>query len=508
MDTSTTIGGAKPPTHQVPATREATANLIESEVTTQDAATPEGNAVDAQTVDIKVPSNPLGDHGAVDAVLHGERGTVRQAASTPHEASVPPAARQYSKLPGPREVVLGKNKSGAFKEFLVPVEAGHESSLEDIVERGKTLCHPWRGTPLPVHIEPYGTTSELFTEIKKTILEQTSLSNQVSAVLTYWSLSTWFFDSLAIAPCLVITGSSFEGDVVLRTLQTFCRFSFLMAGVTSAGLKDINWTGHPTLLLFDPNLTKSMAALLACSTSPGYMVGATNDYLDYFGPKAIYLGEDLPTFPIPRSSIHVNATAMSRVCPRYGRPLSDSIVQSFQNRLFDYRLKNMVRVRDSEFDASDLPPDTRAVANALGACIVDAPELQKELVSLLTPRAQQQLGDRSTSLEALAAEATLRLCHQGKLQIFVREIADEVNRIQTSRGETLKFTAEKVGHKLKKVGLYTRRLGSAGNGLLIDHTTRVHLHDVAASFVDAGFGHAENVHCFLCNENKGPMQTV
>src|SRR5271155_5612157 len=131
MDASTTIGGAQPPTHQVPATREATANL-----TREDAATPEGNPVDALTVDIKVPSNPLGDHGAVDAVLPGERGTVRQEASTPHKASVPPAARQYSKRPGPREVVQGQNKDATIQEFLLPVEAGHESSLEDIVERG------------------------------------------------------------------------------------------------------------------------------------------------------------------------------------------------------------------------------------------------------------------------------------------------------------------------------------------------------------------------------------
>ena len=402
-----------------------------------------------------------------------------------------------------------RTRSAAFKEFLLPVEAGHESSLEDIVERGKALCHPRRGIPLPVHIEPYGTTSELFTEIKKTILAQTSLSNQVSAVLTYWCLSTWFMDSLEIAPCLVITGSSFEGDVVLRTLKTFCRFPFLMAGVTSADLKKINWTAHPTLLLFDPNLTKQMAALLACSTSPGYMVNTTKNYLDYFGPKAIYLGEDLPTHPIPRSSVHVNATAMSKVGPGYGRPLSESIVQSFQNRLFGYRLRNMVRVHDSEFDASDLPPDTGAVANALGACIVDAPELQEELVSLLAPRAQQQLGDRSNSLEALAVEATLRLCHQGKLQIFVREIADEVNRIQTSRGERLNFTAEKVGHKLKKVGLYTQRLGSAGNGLLVDRATRVLVHELASALLGAGFSSDdENVHCPVCDENKGPMQVM
>jgi len=239
------------------------------------------------------------------------------------------------------------------------------------------------------------------------------------------------------------------------------------------------------------------------------MVNTTKDYLDYFGPKAIYLGEDLPTHPIPGSSIHVNATAMSKVGQGYGRPLSDSIVQSFQNRLFDYRLKHMVRVHDSEFDASDLPPDTRAVANALGACIVDAPELQEELVSLLAPPAQQQLGERSNSLEALVAEATLRLCHQGKLQIFVREIADEVNRIQTSRGETVNFTAEKVGHKLKKIGLYTRRLGSAGNGLLVDRATRVLVHEVASALLGAGFSSDdENVHCPLCDENKGPMQVM
>jgi hypothetical protein len=206
---------------------------------------------------------------------------------------------------------------------------------------------------------------------------------------------------------------------------------------------------------------------------------------------------------MPRYSIHVNATPMSKGCPGYTRPLSDSITQSFQNRLIDYRLKNLIRVHKSDFDTSGLPSDTPAIANALGACIVDAPDLQAELVSLLVPRAQQQFEDRSSSHEALAIEATLSLCHQGKLQIFVKEIADEINRIQANRGETLRFTAEKVGHKLKKVGLYTRRLSSAGNGLFIDHATRVLLHKVAMSLLDAGSGpDDENVRCSLCNENK------
>jgi hypothetical protein len=209
-----------------------------------------------------------------------------------------------------------------------------------------------------------------------------------------------------------------------------------MAGVNSTSLKGIDWAHSPTLLLAEPNLSKRTTALLECSTSPGYLVGRAREYKDYFCPKAIYVGEDLPIRPIPLG-IHINAVAMSKINPVYGRNLSDSITLSFQNRLIDYRAKNSVRVHNSDFDASGLPSDTRAIANALGACIVDAPGLQAELVSLLAPREQQQLGDRSNNLEALTVEAALRLCHQGKLQIFVREIANEVNRNSRSWGFTL-----------------------------------------------------------------------
>jgi hypothetical protein len=100
-------------------------------------------------------------------------------------------------------------------------------------------------------------------------------------------------------------------------------------------------------------------------------------------------------------------------------------------------------------------------------------------------------------------EASLSLCHQGKLQIFVRDIAEEVNRICRSRSETLQFSAEKVGHQLKKVGLYTRRLGSAGNGLLIDRKTQVLLHELAAGYQSERFDpNGGNVHCSLCTETK------
>jgi hypothetical protein len=505
---------------------DANANPTDDGVTTADTVT-----VDyGQLVDTAILSDPLGvplpnvapdgnalgpqkmeqingrRHAAVDVVLADGCDAEQQEPRIVHEESEPSVAKRFSMVSGPQEIFRTERNGSTFRKVSLHVEAGYESTVEDIIERNNILRRPMRGIPLPIREEPYGTTVELLTQIRKTILEQISVSNEVSAVLTYWVLSTWFMESLPIAPCLVITGASHEGDMVLRTLKVFCRFPLLMAGVSSASLRGIDWTLRPTLLLSEPNLSKQMTAVLGCSTSQGYLVGTAGKYQDYFGSKAIYLGEDPPIHAMPRFSLHVNAASMSKAGPGYARPLSNSIAQSFQDRLVDYRLKNLVRVHNSDFDASSLHSDTRSVANALGACIVDAPDLQAELVSLLVPRAQQQLEDRSNSHEALVIEGTLSLCHQGKLQIFVKEIADEVNRIQASRGETLRFTAEKVGHKLKKVGLCTRRLSSAGNGLLIDHTTRVRLHEVAAAFLDAGFvPDDQNLHCSLCNENKGFM---
>ena len=108
-----------------------------------------------------------------------------------------------------------------------------------------------------------------------------------------------------------------------------------------------------------------------------------------------------------------------------------------QNQLLNYRLKNLVRVHNSKFDASQMTSDTRAVTNALGACLVDSPGLQSNLISLLTPIESQREADRSTGIEAVTLEATLNLCHAGKQELLAGEIAAEVNRLQKARGERL-----------------------------------------------------------------------
>jgi hypothetical protein len=378
-----------------------------------------------------------------------------------------------------------------------PQDFGTRSTARDSTTRASSP-----GKVLPIHPIPNGATYELFTQIKRIIADQTHVSADVSALLTFWVISTWFQEALTLAPCLAITGPAHEANVVLRTLNVLCCRPVLMTGFNSAALKDFRWDCS-TLLMSEPNLSKRAAALLGCFTNRGFMMPAGGYYVSCFGSKAIFTG-DVPPLMTILHSVHINATAAPSVESPDARQLSTETMKPFRNQLLHYRERNLGKVRQLEFNALGLPLEAHAVANALGSCIVDAPELQAELVALLRPHAQQQTADRSDSLEALVVDAALTLCHQGKNQIYVREIAIEVNRLQEVRGETLRFSPEKVGHQLKKVGLFTRRLSQKGNGLLMDRATTARLHEVAADYrQDDLIEEDRNLHCSLCQQNRG-----
>lgn len=106
-------------------------------------------------------------------------------------------------------------------------------------------------------------------------------------------------------------------------------------------------------------------------------------YKDFFGPKAIYLGEDVSPGRTPPFSVQVNVLLAGSACVVVkGTRLTELEIQDLQNRLMGYRLKNLSTVYLSDFNASALTSDTGAVASALGACIVDSPGLQSETSSL------------------------------------------------------------------------------------------------------------------------------
>jgi DNA-binding transcriptional ArsR family regulator len=417
-----------------------------------------------------------------------------------------PVTKPVVKVSGIPEIA--RQNASRFTEWKPPfeVEKGFETDFDEIIQRAEFVRAPLSATPAPTGSAPYGSIDELFFRLREAFAAQAFLPAETSALLSFWAVSTWFTDGLSLAPGLTIVGPPHEGDMVLRTLRNFCRFPLMMAGSNLAEIKKLNWNRRPTLLLFDPYVTTQVVTMLGCTTRRGYMVSDAGCYLDLFGAKAVYLGAEASADRTPRCSLQVSVNPSPSGISQIASRLSESTVQELQNQLLRYRLKTLCKVYNSDFDAATLTSEARAVANALGACVPDSPRLQSELISLLTSIDDQRLADRSTGVEAVTLEAILNLSHQGKDRILVGEIATEVNRITKTRGERLTYSAETVGHHLKKVGLITRRLGKAGKGLVFDLATQTRVHELARVYGGAGLEQDEkNLHCAQCIDNPTLM---
>jgi hypothetical protein len=425
-----------------------------------------------------------------------------------HNGPEPEATTVTRQLGGIEESLRRKDGTSCTVQFPYTVRSDAAPTFQEMVALGSYGRDPLNQIPLPSRRETYGTTGELFTRIKAAIAEQTKLSDRDSALLAFWVFSTWCQDVLPLAPGLALTGWAYEGDVVLRALRALCYHPALMVGVTTAILNDINWERKPTLLISDPNLSKRMAVQLGNSTRRGYLafrkvIGCPSSPFDYFSSKAIFLGEDPQMVSVLQNYLHINLSSAPGVESRHILPMSDEVTQNFQNQLLLYRTRNLPAAFCSRFNVSGLSQEANAIAAALGRCIVDAPEVQAELIELLTPFSDHQLAERLDDLGALAVGAALTLCHEGKEQVLVAEITSEVNRIQKERGERLQYSPEKVGHRLRKAGMLTRRLGASGNGLLFDRATQILLHEVATAYGCVGSAKGnENLQCPLCTENK------
>jgi hypothetical protein len=346
---------------------------------------------------------------------------------------------------------------------------------------------------------------EIFTSIRHMIKAQTHLSDADSAIAAFWVLSTWFQEALIVLPCLVITGPAHEATEVLQVLHGLCGAPLLLAGFRRGDLKAVS---RHTLLISEPNLNNQTAALLGNLTNRGFMLVEQGSYLQCHSSKAVYIGED-STIRRIQNGIYIDVTPVLNATKGIPPEEVDRAVEHLHGRLAKYRESTLAQVRRLEFNPTGVSPETGAIAKALGSCIVDSPALQATLVSILAPRGRQQISERQDTAEALVVEAVLALSRGGSEQLYSREIAAEVNRLVEARGERSKLSPEKVGHRLRKLGLPTRRLSQTGNGLVMDKETMTRLQTLAAMYVGEDcLADIENLHCSQKTENKGVEEVM
>jgi hypothetical protein len=366
----------------------------------------------------------------------------------------------------------------ATPETAIPVSpAGGTAGDSEMAQPSETLT---ASAEAPLPPPRVATAVQLFTWIKRTILAQTHLPENVAEIVAFWVISTWFQDALTVLPCLVVTGPAHDAEVLLHALRDLCRGAALLAGFRQSHLSVLRW-GCVTSLISEPNLDKRTANLLSNLTDRRYLVVEGGSLSCCSKSAAIYAGENPGTHNIQNSiRIHITPTNEAPSVP----PQSlQKTIERLPVHLDQYRQKNLDYVHRWTWVPEGVSSETVAIATALGRGIVDAPPLRQKLVALLKPLAQQRLCEMSNTTEAIVVEAVQALTHDGRGHAYSWEIAAEVNRRLEDRGETARLSPEKVGQRLKKLGLPTRRLSQTGNGLTFDKATVAAIHQLAAVYV-------------------------
>ena len=361
----------------------------------------------------------------------------------------------------------------------------HLSVVPEIKYEGRTFSVPKLTAVLsdslllPTGVADYGRTRELFGSVQALFTNHLGLADRQSALLSCWCITTWFPDYLDFIPRLIITGPVFAADHLLRLLRCACRRPVLLAGIDSSLYRAIPFEElNPTLLLRLTRLSKTTVSLLARSDQQGYLVACGKQIRNCYCAKCVYVEKYSPDAD-SGNSIHVHIPATRKPLRRPLVP-SDADVQLLQDKLFRYRAFNHDLVGISDFNPIGLSAKLSAIARQLGAAIVEDEKLQDQVVELLKDQDDQSRVDHAMTTAGMVLRALLIHCHDdGQQQVFVRQLAATINHLYQQEGEPLKISNETVGYVLKDLGLYTRRLGNGGRGLVLDKATRFLAHELS-----------------------------
>jgi hypothetical protein len=355
---------------------------------------------------------------------------------------------------------------------------------------------------LPSNATDYGSTAALFDDLRRLFREHPSLSEEGVSKVAFCALATWFPESTP--PPLLVSAPNASGSRLLREqLRCACRRSVIIGDITRSGLWSLPLALRPTIIIARPNPTKDLLRILRTMSQPGVCVPQRGQLFDIFCPLVVSTEQPITDSWLLESSIQVElmatATRFSRIPQQALREMS----RDLQAKLLSYRFRNFVKVEQSDFDAPQLAFPTREIARTLGDCIVDDRELQSRVVPLLEEQDEDVRVRRTTTFEAVVIEAALLFCHEKRERewAYVGEFATVANAILEGRGEQIKLEPRSVGDILRSLGLFTRRLGCAGRGVLLVSEIRRKIHEIARRFAVRSLDDGVD-RCEFCTEAR------
>jgi hypothetical protein len=355
-----------------------------------------------------------------------------------------------------------------------------------------------RATVLPSGLKAYGSTNQLFTEIRD-LFTQFGFLEDVCLLASYFLLATWFTELLPIAPCFVINGPRSEALLLLDLLGCLVRRPLHFGEPERAVLSCLPYVLQPTLLFSDYSTKPRVKNLLAISSRRGYQLARGSNVVAAFYAKAIYCGAALANDDFGGAAIRAHLEVIRGRFPLLNSQNKLRIIAEFQPKLLAYRAATHVAVSQSEFDLPELSSDVRILARTLGVCVVGSPEIQAGLKRLLGSYDAGIRAERRYDVRYVAIESLFSFCHTRiDEKIYVGEVTKTVDEIQKSRGEGGAHSARQMGDVLRSLGFHAKRDGN-GFSILLTENMRRYIHELARDFEIKALQESEGP-CDLCTE--------
>ena len=302
----------------------------------------------------------------------------------------------------------------------------------------------------------YGSAHNLFNGVCELFARYIGVTSEEAALLTAWSTSTWFPECASSPPTLLITGTDMcHAIALLRLLRCLCRRALLLTDISRRDLLDVSFL-QPTLLLNEPGQLPKIWPLFGTSNHHGVSVLGKGRAHNLAGCRAFFLGME---HTWTDGAVHFALPPARGELPTLDAQRQAEIARRFQSHYLMYRLRNLQKIRESHSAVHPVNFPHNATAHNLAACIEEEPNIAQAIAPILQRQEQDTHVQNSCDVARAIIEVIWAPLHERE-EMPISRIADLANALLRSRGETLEYSAEEIGWKLRNLGLYRHRNGS------------------------------------------------
>jgi hypothetical protein len=339
-----------------------------------------------------------------------------------------------------------------------------------------------RAIRLPSTVMDYGTAGALFRELTGLYEYYVGLRTIEASPIAFWTISSWFADSLPSPPDLAVSGSDLSRAITLFRLNCcVCRRGLILAEMTRSAFGSLPMELRPTLMIAQPDLPRRIWSLWSASNYRGaFIPDRRGTVVDAVCSKAIFTGMN-GTSRWNEQTIHLTLAPAPSNLPRLDDREQKMIADKFLPMQLKYRFDHLHSARESRFPDSHVESTTDELARNLKLCVPDDPELMQGLVTLLDAQRQERVQRRLYDPNLAIVEVLWTELQDPQVEISISHLTDLTNALLHSCGANCLYSAEEVGWKLRQLEI-PRHKGRDHMTVRFSQETSQRVHYLAQTF--------------------------